>query len=391
MCIVGVSQGQFHDYFTNDFEAGLNMDNTFALGYRFEDMVSLVDLNAMTGMSPQFRDICAMNETGQYAIKLHSDPTNWITGLGSGVVLIRDKLGMDGQALMQADFYIPPPDQVMPNIALLAMEPLKGNEVTPQSLYRFGVAENKWLYFSHVDVDSPSANIFVFDSSIAAYLPRPAWHRFAMLFEGGSRIRCFIDGRELAFSPIEDSSLGKLQAGIMLADKKLKYDCYVDNLCIKWAQANTPLPECAYAQMWRQVPGQNQQVAMPATAMPSQFQNGIEHGGTQTELQWLDYTTARAYPVWSQSPKLFYFSTPKGLATQHIENLFKTDADARQCISKYIRVKVNITDTQGSQIARHFSVYKAPTIVVLNHADRETGRVIVSEFDSWNVIHDQIE
>ncbi|MCD6385378.1 thioredoxin family protein [Candidatus Sumerlaeota bacterium] len=372
--LVNTSLAQYQVYYWANFEDGKLPAGSTPLGEFFQKTVSVVDFNLVSGMPPVFRSGIAGSETGRYGLLLKVAPEVWISGLATGVILNRDALGRAGRALFQADFFLPPSNEILPSLAVLAMEPLPPGEHTPQSFYRFGITLNKMVYFSHVIMSEPTARVFKFDTQFPKTLPRPGWHRFAIVFEGTSRIRCYVDGFEPRFSPLEEPSLRKLQVGIMLADKKNTYQCFVDNLSIQWTPQDVPLPDSPYASSWRtSAPG----LTLRPTPLPV---------GGASSFVWLDYRTAFTKSPYVNTQRLLYFQAPRLQITRQLEKIFATNPSAQSFLRKYTLVKIDVNQLQGGTLAQQYSVFKVPTLILIDQTGRETARAIVGKLDNWESI-----
>ncbi|MBN1901247.1 hypothetical protein JW926_07990, partial [Candidatus Sumerlaeota bacterium] len=340
--------------------------------------IKVVDLTKVTGVHPAFHAGMAARETGQYGLWMKGDPSIWITGLADGVVLDRDKLGMNGRALYQADFYLPPEGEYLPSIAVLAMEPLPPGQVKPNSFYRFGITKNIFCYFSYVITEEETARIFQQDKAFIPKIPRPGWHRFAIVFEGVSKIRCYIDGHEPAFSPVEESSLRRLQVGIMLAEKDTTYEAYADNLSIQWTDEDVPIPDSPYAHTWSGGSSLPLQIANP-TPVP------VIQTATNASLpiEWLDPETAWQRAQQTNTPILVYFYAPRVKAAMTLDSIFQTDPAAQSFLKKYILVKFDVNQYHGGHLAKIYRIFKLPTIIIIDSQNNELARAIFSNVDTW--------
>jgi len=373
-CIPSAS-AQYQLYRWANFEDGKIHKGSMTLGDFPHSSIKVIDFNQLRNMPREFHTGLAANETGRYGLWLKGDPNIWITGLADGVVLDRDKLGMTGRALYQADFFIPSDGLYLPSIAVLAMEPLSPGETTPRSFYRFGLSKNVFLYFSHVVIDEETARIFKQDKAFISKIPRPGWHRFAIVFEGVSNIRCYIDGHEPDFSPVEESSLRKLQVGIMLAERDTTYDCFVDNLSIQWTPEDVPIPDSPFAYTWGG--GASPPSGTFLTNIRPSMQTSIP------AIQWLDAATAWERCKATQTPMLIYLYAPKIPATLKLNNMFDTNPAAQNFLKRYVLVRMNVNQYQGGHMAKKFGVFKVPTVIIMDTSQRILGQGIFSNMDTW--------
>jgi len=368
---IGFSQYQV--YYWANFENGSLPQDHIPLGVAFQNVIGIADYSKLTGMPAEFHSGKAASETGKYGLILRSDPKIWMTGLGVGVILNRDQLGARGRALYQADFFVPGGSVPLPSLAVLAMEPPFPGEKIPKSIYRFGMTKAFRMYFSYVIRGTEEATMYKEDRVFSEKMPRPAWHRFAIVFEGPNTIRCYVDGNELSFSPIQEPTLRKLQVGLMLADKEYSYTCYADNLCIQYTPQDVPLPDSPYLASWEKKPSQ------PQTTI-------IQPPTIETAFVWLDPDTAWQQSSVTQSSMLVYFHAPKIADTLRLNQIFETDKKAQDFLRKYILVKVDVNQLQGGMIAQKYRVFKVPTIIIFNPNGTEKLRAIFGKNDTWGTL-----
>jgi hypothetical protein len=374
----GYSQYQLYRW--ANFEDGSLQQGSVILGDFGGSVIKVADLAKLTSINPAIHSGVAASETGKYGLWLKGDPSVWLTGLADGVVLDRDKLGMSGRALYQADFYIPPDGAFLPSIAVLAMEPLPPGVLKPRSFYRFGLTKNIFLYFSHVVEDELEARIFLQDKAFISKIPRPGWHRFAIVFEGVSKIRCYVDGNEPAFSPVEESSLRRLQVGIMVAEKDASYDAFVDNLSIQWTPEDVPIPESPYAPTWGGGASLEPQVANQTPNIPAAMVSA-------PAIEWLEPNVAWQRSQQTNTPILIYFYAPKVQSTLNLDNIFETNPSAQNFLKKYVLIKFDVNQYQGGHLAKSFRIFKIPTIVIIDTQNNEKGRAIFGNLDTWETFY----
>lgn len=374
----GYSQYQLYRW--ANFEEGSFQQGSVVLGDFGNSVIKVVDFSRFASRYPGFQTGASAKERGKYGLWLKGDPSVWLTGLADGVVLDRDKLGMNGRALYQADFYIPPDGLFLPSIAVLAMEPLPVGVPKPRSFYRFGLSKNIFLYFSHVVENELEARMFLQDNILISKIPRPGWHRFAIVFEGVSKIRCYVDGQEPSFSPVEESSLRRLQVGIMLAEKDASYDAFVDNLSIQWTPEDVPIPDSPYADTWGGGGSLQPQVANQTPNIPSAMRSA-------PAIQWLEPNMAWQQSQQTNTPILIYFYAPKVRAALNLNNIFETNASAQNFLKKYTLVKFDVNQYQGGHLAKSFRIFKIPTVVIIDAKNNELERVIFGNMDTWETFY----
>jgi len=364
-----------------NFEKGKLQENSTPIGDKFDTIVKVVEYSKIPNMPPAFCSGAVADEVGKYGLQLYIDPEIWQSGLAYAMPLDRDRLGVSGRALYQADFYLPPAGEILPSLAVLAMEPMTPGEKLPHSFYRFGLSENRFLYFSHVVKDEATARIFLQDRSMFSQLPRPGWHRFAIVFEGPNRIRCYIDGHEAAFSPIEEPTLRLLQVGIMVADKINKYNCYADNLSIQWTPEDYPIPISPYAGTWANVPvssapGTNVAPTVAPVTLTSP-------AGSTSAIAWLDTKVGWDMSQEKQTSMLVFFGAPNVPSVALLDKIIADEPQAQMFIKQYIPIRIDVNQLRGGDIAKNFNIFKLPTLVIVNPQGKEVNRAIFGRYDNW--------
>ncbi len=372
LCIVVPASAQYQLYGWANFDNGKIPETSQPFGQFFSQGVSVVDYGNVRGMPPQFNTGVFSAQVGKHGLQLRGDPNIYIVGLADGVILDRDRLGTTGRALYQADFFVPEPGKPMPSLAVLAMVPIRPGFTEPDVFYRFGMAHNKYLYFSVVARDEATARVYLHDPEMMTKLPRPAWHRFAIVFEGADNIRCYVDGREPKFSPIKEPTMRRLQVGIMLAEKESTYLCYADNLSIQWTPENAPIPVSPYTFTWG------------GAAPPTPVAPAVAPVPGGVKIEWKDTATAWNTAISSGKPMFVYFSAPNVLAVNKLDQLFASDAQAQTFIQGYIPTKIDVNQLAGGDLARKFQIFKVPTILLMDSKGHETGRAIFSMADNWD-------
>jgi len=422
---------QYQVYQWASFEDGRLPADAAPIGKQFQQSVAVVDLNSVAAtMPPEFRAGKSSSETGRFGMALNHGKDFWFNGAASGVTMDRGALGATGRALYQADFYLPPSDEPLPNLAVCAMVPMQPGEDRPNTFYRFGITKNKIVYFSYVTLGETTAKVFQADGAMALRLGRPGWHRFAIVFEGEETIRCYVDGQEASFSPLKEASLRQLQVGIVLIDSDLKdgtYTAYADNLSIQWTTEDVPLPDSPYL-----APGQApatvltmaSPLATPSLAAPAQAVTSIPAptpaGGGNTyswgqatsatptpspvpsaapisnapantaPIQWYEAEDGWALASNEKKPMIVYFQAPRLPATIRLNEIFQSDPEARGYVNRYIPVIIDVNQLQGGMYASYLNVTRVPTLIVFDGAGKETGRATFTARDSWSAVVQQL-
>lgn len=380
---------QYQVYAWYNFDSGRLDANALPIGTDVANRALVVPYSSIPGAPQGFADQTAGIENGPAGLLLKTNSQAaagyYAIGMASNVILQRSRLGKSGRALFQADFYIPPAPGPAPSLAVLAMDPLQKGKTKPSSFYRFGIAANRDVYFSLWVPGETEAKIYKSDRTMMNQMPRGAWHRFAIVCEGEQNIRCFVDGRETSFSPIQDTSLQNLQVGVMLADKNNDYDAYVDNLSIQWTHEDVPLPDSPWAWTWPGGPpkprifssvamgGGDESPYPSATSTP---------GAAPSEITWLDTATGWQRSQANNKPMLVYFQAPRLESTRQMEQLMQSEA-ARSFLTRHTCVKVDVNQLQGGTYAEKFNIFKVPTLIVFNMQGQEAGRAVFNRNDTW--------
>ncbi|MFH0793665.1 MAG: hypothetical protein V2A74_06485 [bacterium] len=375
-------RAQYEVYQWANFEDGQWPSGTRPVGPNFANSVRIVDLTKLPNMPAAFREGIAGSETGRYGLMLDSNPqTHHITGLGVGVMLYRGKLGQHGKALYQADFFIPPTGYSLPSLAVLAMEPPPVGSTEPSNFYRFGITKNRNVYFSRIMQGEATPTVYVQDVRFTNEMPRPGWHRFAIVFDGPETIHCYVDGREPSFSPVTESTFPNLQVGILLADQDNAYSCFVDNMSIQWTVEDVPLPDSPWAGSWTGVTQAT--VPRPGVAVVQPTQTATA-GTPGKEITWYDTDTAWGKVTATQTPMLVYFQAPRIPATRSLEQIFATNTDAQALLGRHVPVKIDVNQLAGGTYAQRFNVFRVPTLIVFDPLGKETARATFVVGDTWD-------
>lgn len=367
---------QYKVYEWESFESGRLREIMPIIGK--PDKISIVKWDTVAGMPPEFRN----PEIAQYGLSIRAEKVpaeilnkgidEHLSGMCFPIVLDRKLLGDAGRALFQADFYIPPKDMRQPNVAVLAVAPLLPNDTIPRSMYRFGMGGGKGVYFSHVLKDSEQPNIKVDDLEIMDKVPRPGWHRFAIVFEGQETIRFYIDGHQPKFSPVKDASMQQLQLGILLADFYYDYLCYMDNPSIQYTMEDAPLPDSPYAASWGDGGGGGAAGTGAQAVLP----------GAQA-INWLSAEEGWQQAMQTQKQMFVYFQSPRALPTKEFNAILDTDAAAKSFVQNYIPINIDINQLQGGKHAEKFQIWKVPAVLILAPDGKELHRAIFSRKDTW--------
>ncbi len=389
-CIIHSAVAQYQVHTWLNFEQGFT-EQAVPFGLFAKDRVRIVPYKSILQAPVGLYNDYVERENSKMGLVLTSNPDaeadNYIGGIASNVILQRARLGLKGKALFQADFFIPATPLPLPNVAVLAMEPMLPGEIVPRSFYRFGISRNRQLYFSHVVKGSETANLYKFDEKLTSMIPRPGWHRFAIVFEGYKTIRCYIDGREVGFSPLEDISLQSLQVGVILAEPKLSYFAYVDNLSIQWTYEEAALPASPWAWSWTS----SRPPAIPPRTTPQPSSAQPQPQSQQFTPQWFEPKDAWNYAREQQKPLFVYLYAPTVKTCTQFEQILNRNPQAQEFLKKHILTKIDTNQLQGGTYAKQFNIFRVPAVIVFDANGNETGRAIFTPKDTWESFIQQLQ
>lgn len=394
----GTAGAQYQVFQWENFESGAITPGFAPIGFGFEKQVSVVEYATLPNAPQGLVSAVSSREIGRYGLAINVNKKNPYLGLAVGVILEREKLGLTGRALYQADFFIPDADQRAPSCAVLAMEPLSAKERIPLNFYRFGITVNRDLYFSLMEKGTASAGTYKFDRAYLPTLPRPGWHRFQLIFEGATKVRCYIDGLEMKYSPVEEGKLSQLQVGVMFADREYEYTAYVDNLSIQWTAEDSPLPDSPYSPQ-AQLTQSNvlpTAVGLPA-AVPAASSGASQTASTyvpqtgMTAVQWLDPLNAWQQLQTTKTPMIVYFYAPRVANTFAFNQLVDSDPSAQAFLKQYVLAGIDVNQLQGGTLAQKFSVFRVPTLVLMDAKGQEITRVSYEQGQAWEKVESALK
>ena len=374
-----------------DFEGNRLPEKRVVIGTHPQRDVSPASLLSLQGMPPAFRSQAASSETGEFALRLHNEPaasteTTVMTGLVMGDILDRDQLGANGRALFQADIFLGA--KMFPSIAVLAMEPpldasgqmLKRMNLLKGAFYRFGFRRfNEDLYFSAI---IPGQAIYPsLDKKLVKEIPRAGWHRLAIVLEDSDTIRCYVDGREASFSPVNDARIRKMVVGVVVIEKgTAKYDVFVDNLSIQVSSGDSQLlPESPYSEGWRIPPSKAVAVASAIGGAPALDSNVL----LAADSRWKDPNAAWTEAQTSRKPLLLYFHAPGASDVQKANEWLIRDPAAAKFLNDHVCAKVDVNQLQGGMIASKYEVFKVPTFLVISPDAKAHAKALYRSGDDW--------
>lgn len=371
------------------FEEGGFPKNGKLFGLEPSKFVSVIEYSKMPGMPPQFSNPKIAKEIGRYGMLLKGtggkeDPANpHLIGLTIGGIVDRDQLGANGRTIYQCDFFVPTVDR-LPAIAVMASDATAvGPDGGPITFYRFGFHMKERLYFSFVtnysygkNIKQEAVPVYQSDKSMFASIPKPGWHRMAVVFEGSSRIRCFVDGRETSFSPLEEPKLRKLAIGIMHTSRE--GDSIIDNLSIQTTTDANVMPVSPYSDGWTIVAGskdkasgQVSQVAPVALAAPVH------------EDMWVDQGVAWTTAQQQKKPLFICFYAPGVAACEEVNKILGTDPGATSLLKRCVCTRIDVNQLQGGLAARQYNVFKVPTLFLISPDAKTYKRTTFRKGSTW--------
>lgn len=386
---------QYQVFAWESFETGLFPSSLARMHQATPLSVMLLDY-ASPGLPAELRAEPAPQECGRQGLKFQTRKGQEFLSVVNQMSLDRTRLGNTGRALYQADFFVPPTTADSPNVAILAMARTEGaGGVGSWKFYRFGLrggSARKVFFAYSTGADEPA---LAFEESADALITkRPGWHRFQIIFEHQDKIYCCIDGKPTQFSPVRESTLKQLQAGIMVVSRENQEGiAYVDNLSIQWTPEDVPLPDSPWSQL-------------PPTPVPSAL--SIQAAGPAPSAAGAGQPAQSGQPaaqpipeglIWHHSPDqawqasqtakrplLILFTTPRSKGNQALEELLRTQATAREDLRGYVLLRVDVNQLSGGTLAQKYILYKFPCFVILRPDGTEADRMAFDNAASWQTI-----
>lgn len=373
-----------------NFEDGSLPQDMITIGGGWQQRMQVTPVADVTTQPAAFKD----EEVGTHVLRLDAAPNpgsapTWQLGLAVGDVIDRSQLGPNGRALFQADFYVE--ENFYPSLAVMAMEPpedMVNNHVDSikGSFYRFGITKGDRVYFSQVTPGAATARVFEQDNALLKAIPAPGWHRFAIVCEGPDTIRCYVDGREAAFSPLKDDAMQKIMVGLLLADNEKSYRAYADNLSIQISDEAPALPASPYDKGWNQAAGSSSkaQAAGVSTAAPT------AEVTNQLAANWLPPVQAWQKAQAEGKGLLLYFYAPGVDRVERVNQMLATDPGAKAYMANHVCARVDVNQLEGGSIAKKYNIFKVPTFLVFSSDASQAKRATPSATDNWASIEAQL-
>jgi hypothetical protein len=356
--LTGIANAQYFNIHTwESFESG-SLPATMSLGYNADPQSVAVFPFGIPGTPKEMVTPTAEIECGRYGLTFVPTMEKKMLSLFSPVSLDRSRLGETGHALYQADFYLPPEGEDLPNIALLAAVANPDNSLSYQ-IYRFGILRGgKRVYFSYLQDPKVPPTVFESQDIKELNLSRPGWHRFQIIFKGQSEIYCAVDRTPTKFSPITETSLQVLNPGIMVAINDNPRPVVADNLSIQWSAAEVPLPDSPW--------------------VPRAIKKETNLLADGSPLPWFS-NPSQAWTVSSaqKRPLLVMFYSPKMSPYQHLLSICPNDQQTNDLLQRHVLARVDANQLWGASLAQKLGVVRIPTLVVMGPDGREISRAEV--------------
>lgn len=354
------------------FEDGKFPADLLRSGTSSDAFVQVVDVAGIPELQSSARPGTA--KVGQYVLALRAS-TSGPAMFGALVEqpLEREQLGKDSTAIFEADFFVPGTGE-LPNVALLAAEPVgadaEGAVSVSSSFYRFGLRSNSAVYFSHLVLGEDKPVVYVQDENVLTSQAKSGWHRFTLAFVGTKQIRFFVNGQECSFSPMEKPELSMVRLGVLLAETRKTYDCYVDNLSMR-VTTDGQLPVISHS-------GSD-----PSPRIP----DSVGSNGNSPSLappEWLEPVEAWQEAQRLQRPLLLYFHDPQSAIAARLEKTMQSDEKAKQFLARHSLAKVDLARIEGKELARKYGVYRIPTLLIISPDAQSSSRATFKQGDTWD-------
>ncbi len=302
---------------------------------------------------------------GNYGLELRpleSDPHLSVLDRRS---LNRQKLGAEGAALFQVDFYVPADIAVHPTMAILANASDGSADRKSYRFYRFGVDRDR-VYFSFTN-QKGSPDIYLRQSLSEFDLTLPGWHRLQLIFRGQEEILCAIDGQITSFSPISESTLVRLEPGVMVTRAKDGGDraVYADNLGILWTPDATDDP-----------PGSpwfvRSSLSVPFSGLQA---NRWNIGG----MEWTT-SPSEAWREASNANKVIFavFHGDDLAANENIIRILNVD-EIKPVLTQCVPLRVDVDSGSGQVFAQRYNLTDFPAVAVIGLDGEMTNNVHVAK------------
>jgi len=324
----------------------------------------------------------AQKECGTYGLKFQVTKKIEYIKVVSKTTLDRKNLGTAGKALYQADIYLPAEDNALPySVAVLAVLQEPDGSSAKYRFYRFGVVNGTSVFFAYT-YDEPSPILIKTTDIAELKLKRPGWHRFQIIFEGQENIICAIDGIATSFSPIQESSLGKLRAGLMVSSSKRDAGvCFTDNLSIQFTAESAGLPDSPWS------------FGSEKTGPPPGFFTLVSSSSeTKNSISWLTSPEKAWEECCSQKrPLLTLFYAPRVQSCQSLMKILSADSSAQSLLGKFVLLHVDVNQLRGGSLAQQFGVFKVPCFVVIDNQAQTKAKEFYKKNTDWNTIASNLQ
>ncbi len=379
--IAGFSQDQYQVYTWDNFEKGTFPENLKRSHNAKEKNVNVSDYSSVSSLSG-IQEVPAATECGRYGLRFDTIGGDEILKVVSNVTLDRKSLGTSGKALYQADIFIPQDSSTFPySVAILAE---LSDPANPEiySFYRLGVIKGERVFFSYTHKTyEPIIYLQTFTADLK--LKIPGWHRFQIIFEGQENIICAIDGRPTPFSPIQESTLDKLHAGVMCSSSSEIASpigfCFVDNLSIQWTAQNIALPDSPW--VYSIAPGTQTGFINPMSPIMIQSQLNWQ---TSPESAWQECAAKK-------QNLLMLFYTPRVKAYQNLEQFINGNTSAQSLLKQFILLRVDVNQLRGGTLAQQFNVNKVPCLMVIAPDQNVKAKEFYRFESDWAAISQNIQ
>ncbi len=378
MCLVlcaNTVHAQYRVYAWESFEEGRLPQSLFMGHFANEQTVRVLDYRHPNLPRAMRRGISPV-ETGQFGVIFRPIPDRNHLSIVSPVSLDRNRIGREGRALYQADFYLPPEGEYMPTTALLAQVVQDGS--TTYRFYRFGILEGGTQVFFSFTNNTPEPVLYLSQPTSQLPLRRPGWHRFQIIFKGQNEVYCAIDGKPTSFSPINEPTLRRLNAGIMVttAEPRRQPVMVADNLSIQWTAQDVPIPESPWL------------MEMPDANRPNR--SFLDAGNT---VFWMNDPRQSWQRARSQRrPILTLFYTPNAGPYRYLRRITPMDDETEALLNRFVLLKVDVNQLGGGSLAQRYQIVRLPTLVVIGSDGREKSRLpIAADNTQWSEVRAFLE
>jgi len=373
--LTGFSYGEYQLFTISDFENSNGKWHEALMHGHYSTPLTtrVIDWNS-TPMKDDLMQESTIPFIGNYGLELRPLETDPHLSMTDHRALTRSKLGTNGAALFQVDFFVPENTATYPTMAILANGFDDGDRSTYQ-FYRFGIDRDR-VFFSFTNKKS-SPDMY-HRQSLQDFSLTKGWHRLQMVVKGNGEIVCAIDGQTTDFSPIVENTLNILEPGVMVTRGSDASDSvvYADNLQIHWTLNSNDYPPKS---PWAEDSG-------PYNSAMGFHAINWDIGG----FDWM-ISPAEAWNESQSSGKVIFtlFHDPNDPNKEQLINLLRTN-EAIPVLGKCILLRVDVSKSSGANFAQRYNLNQFPVVGVIDNQGNMMSSATISPNSTWASVYGQL-